>query len=99
MRTTGLVLAIAIGMTLAIGGSAQARNSQGAYLYNTNHMDPSVPPHKHKYKYSSRRATKEQACCVWNPTIEAETCQTCGREMRYDPRTGRLNRHRIYYPR
>jgi hypothetical protein len=100
MKAMNLFLALSIGLTMTLGaaGDAQARNARGARLWNTNHPDPTVAPHRHKDVFTSRKATKEQACCVWKPMIDAMTCVTCGRERRFDPSTGRLN-PRIYFPR
>lgn len=98
MRTRIAILALVAGFGLVLGaGSASAGNARGAFIHDTNHPDPTVPPHQHELRFESRKATVEQACCVWNPTINAEICQSCGAERRYDNATGRLG-PRFFYP-
>ncbi len=46
MKATIVILTTAAGMILALGvssGTAQARNAQGAFLTNTNSIDPTAP--------------------------------------------------------
>ncbi len=110
MKVTIVILSLAAGLMLALSLSdtAQARDAQGAFLYNTNSIDPTEPPrgrvqrpevpdHKHDFsEFGTRKANPDDPqCCASIPRIDFLGCRGCNSELRFG-RDGRLDRTRTY---
>jgi hypothetical protein len=88
------ILAVVAGLAtpFAIGSPSEAREARGAFIYSTNHPDPTVAPHRHRMKTRTIRLTDSQ--------IELSKCRSCGlvleTETSSDGRTPPVLRR--YYP-
>jgi len=93
-KTTILAMAFGLILALGIGNTAEARTPRGAFIVNTNSIDPT---HKHNFdKFGTRRQNpNDPQCCGTIPRINYLQCGDCDRELRFDP-NGRLDRTRTY---
>jgi len=66
-------MSILIGLALCTSFPASARNAEGAFLTNTNSIDPTRPVHAHKYVPRNKKPTK-----LRDSVLVKEQCSSCG---------------------
>ena len=70
-----IAVAVVLGLAFGITPPTEARNAEGAFLTNTNSIDPTRPVHVHKYKVRPGPRIR-----LTDSVLTKQKCSSCGKK-------------------